>query len=344
MKRVIQVIKENKKYIFMFFILLVVLGTINSCIFAAINQDSKELSVNRDSSWFGDLAEAIVNTIVTTIGNVAIGTVMKILNVFVLSAAAFCFILLWFIWELLGGSMFDLPLPDNIVFNKMVMFDPNFINPTATTALIDSAKETNLMAYVQEVVSSLYFTFFIIAGLIMVIAAMVIGIKMALTSIAIEKAQYKETLNKWLLGIVLLFCLHFLILGIFTINEQVCEIASNIADECTFKFDFSEYNVVTKAVGILKGLFSGAVSFLTGNGWEYDDSITVNLKGYFGIIVYLMLTAVLNGDIIASLALLALLGQSINLICRYLKRFVLIIFMGIIAPLVVAVDVIKRAI
>lgn len=341
MVRVIDKIKENKKYIFLCLIFVILLGILNSSVFAMINENSAELKANTDENWFTATLKYIVDLIVNTIGNVATGTVMKILNIFVLAAAAFCFLLLYFLWGLLGGSLFDMPFPDKIVFNEMAIFDPNFINPTTNSLLVGTAEKTNLMHYFQGAASSLYFTFFIIAGLIMVIAAMIIGIKMALTSIAIEKAQYKETLNRWLLGIVLLFCLHFLILGIFTINEQICVIASNIENDCTFTYDFTDWNLATKVAGVVKGIFTGIVGLFTGG--KPDGSITFEFEGYFGVIIYLMFTAVFKGDLIASLALLAIIGQTINLIVRYLKRFVLIIFMAIIAPLVVAVDVIKRA-
>lgn len=342
MVRIIDKIKENKKYIFLCLVFIILLGILNSSVFAMINENSMELKANNEDGWFTSLLKRIADLIINTIGNVAAGTVMKILNIFVLAAAAFCFLLLYLVWGLLGGSLFNMPFPDKIVFNEMSIFDPNFINPTTNSILTSTSQSTNLMQYFQGALSSLYFTFFIIAGLIMVIAAMIIGIKMALTSIAIEKAQYKETLNRWLLGIVLLFCLHFLILGIFTINEQICVIASNIENECSFTYDFTDWNIATKIAGAVKGLLTGIISVFN-NDVEVDSRLTKDFEGYSGIIFYLIFAAVRNGDLIASLALLAIIGQTINLIVRYLKRFILIIFMAIIAPLVVAVDVIKRA-
>lgn len=344
MKKIINFIQKNKKIICMVLLFIVGITVINNQVFAMINDNSDELTKNTSENWFTEKLKYVVDLIVNTIGSVAAGTVMKILNVFVLAAAAFCFLFMYLVWGLLGGSLFDMPFPDKIVFNKMAIFDPNFINPTKNDLLVSTAKGTNLMQYFEGVASSIYFTFFIVAGLIMVIAAMVIGIKMALTSIAIEKAQYKETLNKWLLGVVLLFCLHFVILGIFTVNEQICQVASNIADNCEFKYDFTDWNVATKVAGKIKGFFTGIASLIKDGTWQPDEEIAIIFEGYFGIILYLIFASVLNGDLIASITLLAIIGQTINLIIRYLKRFILVIFMAIISPLVVAVDVVKRAI
>ena len=339
MKKILYFMKKHSKALLVCFIISAFIIMLNNSAYALINQNSSELLKNSSDNWVQKIIDAVVNTI----GSVAAGTVMKILNVFVIAAAAFSFLLLYTIWGLLGGSISDLPLPDKIVFNKMAIFDPNFINPTTDSMLRESVRGTNLMSIIQNVASSIYFTFFIVAGLIMVIAAMVIGIKMAITSIAIEKAQYKETLNKWLLGVVLLFCLHFLILGIFTINEQVCQIAGNIGDDIKIDFNFDGYNIVTKVAGKVKQLFTWVKNKLTGSD-DKIEGLVLHSSGYMGIILYLIFTSVFTGDLIASITLLAIVGQTMNLIVRYLKRFILVIFLAIISPLVVAVDVIKRAI
>lgn len=339
MEKFINCIKKNKfRILIAIFFLFLFLGT-TDISFAKINSNSEELN---QGSWLSDTAKAIADKVLQAVGSITAGTIMKLLAVVVVAIAGVGFLLLYVVWNILGGSFFDLPFPDKIVFNEMVLFDPNFINPTAHSALNSSAQSTNLMPFIGDAASSLYFTFFIVAGLIMVVAAMVIGIKLAISSIAIEKAQYKETLNKWIIGIITLFCLHFLILGIFTINEQVCEIASEIADGCKFTFDFTDLNILTKAAGAIKGLFTGIASLFT-DSVTYDGSLTWDFEGYSGIITFLLFNVIVDQDLVCSLALLALIGQTINLIVQYLKRFIFVIFLAIISPLVVAVDVVKRA-
>ncbi|MBQ8379678.1 MAG: hypothetical protein IJX34_02560 [Clostridia bacterium] len=343
MEKFINCIKKNKfRILIAIFFLFLFLGT-TDISFAKINSNSEELVSVNNGNWFTDAAGAIVDKILQAVGSITAGTIMKLLSVVVLAIAGVGFLLLYSIWITLGGSIFDLPFPDKIVFNKMILFDPNFINRTTNSELISAAKDMNIMEFLYEAASSLYFTFFIVAGLIMVVAAMVIGIKLAISSIAAEKAQYKETLNKWIVGIVILFSLHFLILGAFTLNEQICEIASEIADDCVFTFDFTDLNIVTKAAGAIKGFFTGFASWISGDGWDSEDRLEMPLEGYSGIIFYLIFNVVLNGDLICSLAFLALIGQTINLIVQYLKRFIFVIFLAIISPLVVAVDVVKRA-
>lgn len=336
-------IKFKKSYKFALVILLLIgIFTLSlSSTFAYINSSSIELG--NDSGW--DVILNVVQKLVDIVGNVAMGAILKMVQVLIVAVAAGAFLLLYTLWGALGGSLIDLPFPDKIVFNQMAMFDPNFINPTPDSALKSWATGTNIIKYFTEPVKNIYFSLFIIAGLIMVIAALIIGIKLAITSIASEKAQYKETLNKWIMGMVLLFSLHFIILGEFTINEEICKIASKSSTSIGVCLNFDEYNIVTKAVNGVHKLFNTITDFFTGNNTS-ENTTTLNLtaSGLGGILFYQIIQVVLTSDILAAMCFLCLIGQTLNLIVHYTKRFFYIIFLAMLGPLVVAVDVIKRVI
>ena len=340
MRKISDFFKKNRKNIFIIIAVTFLVFFCSNFIFAAINSESVELEKNSYKiNGLGEAAATVLDVILNFVGNIAAGTILKLIAGLIGALAGLMFMIVVIVWDVLGGSVLNLPFPDRIIFNQMSMFDPNFINPT-TTGLQGFVENTNFISLLQDVASNIYFTFFIVAGLIMVIAAMVIGIKLAISSIAIEKAQYKELLNKWLIGIVVLFCLHFFILGAFTLNEKICEIASAIAGNTSVNFDFTDMSLGTKAAGLVKGFFS----WITGNGDQPDaDRFTMPLSGYGGLLMYLVIAVVFGGDLICSIALLALIGQMINLIFQYFKRFVFVIFLAIVSPLVVAVDIIKRA-
>lgn len=362
MEKFVNFLKKNKKVIICC-LLLVILITTSNQTFAMISKYSTERQKDVDffKSIFGDnfitnladsglqgaenAARTVANSFIKTIGQVAAGSLMKILNFFVLAAAAVMFLLFYSIWSLFGGSIFDMPWPDKIVFNEMAMFDPNFINPTPNSILYGDIQSTNFMSYMQGAIRTTYFSFFAIAMAIMVIAAMILGIRLALTSIASQKAQYKEMINKWVVGVILLFSLHFILAGAFAINEKICEVCSHaVSAGVKIDFDITDLNALTKAGSVLKSIFNGIKGLFEGNGLEgfKDDRIVIPFQGYTGIMWYLVFNAVCNLDLIASLTLLAVIGQSINLIFHYLKRFFYLIFLGMVGPLVVAVDVFKR--
>ena len=116
-------------------------------------------------------------------------------------------ILLWIIFGATGLGFSGIPFPDDLIFNRVAFFDPNFINPTTV-----SNAPVHMM---QSIIQNIYFSMFTVATAIFIIAAMVIGIKLAISSIAEEKAQYKKSLTNWIMGIVLLFSAHILMAGIF---------------------------------------------------------------------------------------------------------------------------------
>lgn len=362
MKSIKEFLSKHKKKIVCIFIFLLVMISVTD-VFAKINKNSSEL-INDDFSFFKsifgdnafgnfldsstqkitDFVQTTASNFINAIGQVAAGSIMKLLNVFVLAAAAVMFLLFYLFWSIFGGSIFDLPWPDKIVFNEMAMFDPNFINYDSLDALRGYAENTQFIRYLAGAVKTLYFSFFVIAGAIMIIAALVIGIKLAISSISVERAQYKETLNKWIVGMVVLFSLHFIIAGCFTINEKICEIASEVADAVEIRYNITDLNLITKAASVVKSFFSGLGSLFTGGGLSgfADGDIIITFKGYQGIMFYLLFNAVFNLDLLSSITLLAVLGQTINLIFKYIKRLFYIVFLAMLGPLVVAVDVVKR--
>ena len=340
-------IKFKKSYKFALVILLLI-GIFSlslSSTFAYINTTSIEYG---NDNFFDGLIQ-VVQKLIDIVGNIAMGTILKMVQVLIVGVAGMAFLLLYTLWGSIGGSLIDLPFPDKIVFNKMAIFDPNFINPTPVDALKGWAQSTNIIQYFTEPVKNIYFSLFIIAGLIMVIAALIIGIKLAITSIASEKAQYKETLNKWIMGMVLLFSLHFIILGEFTINEEICKIASKSSTSVGICLNFDNYSAITKAVNGVHKLFSTIKDVITGDKANKDGNgevTTLNfpVEGLGGILVYQVVQVVLTSDILAAMCFLCLMGQTLNLIVHYTKRFFYIIFLAMLGPLVVAVDVIKRVI
>jgi hypothetical protein len=104
-------------------------------------------------------------------------------------------------FSLVSGTGEFYPFPDLIVFNKINILDPNFINP-------DSGSVLNLM---QETILKFFNSFQTLGLAILFIAAMLMGIKFAMSAIASEKAKYKEGLAKWLTGIVILFLLRYIL-------------------------------------------------------------------------------------------------------------------------------------
>lgn len=300
-------------------ILLIALFMPSTEVFARINPDTIDTSWSSGIKGFlgkmleigtGPLTAAIASLI-----NVVIGIVFLVLS-FVFAPIA-------------NGFLF--PFPDQIIFNKVPFFDPNFINPT-----ISAMTENSPVVILQSLIKNLYYTCFVMAGAVFVIAAMVIGIKLAISTIATEKAHYKQALMTWITGLFLLFTTHFIMLIIFTVNEEIVTTVSRASDNIGFDLDLLQ--IIPLGIGKALSTIVNGIAGLLGA----DSSVTdITVYGYGGLLIKFAAYA-FGGDLPSSIVCAILLGQTVALIVMYIKRLFYSIILGMIAPLIVAADVMKK--
>lgn len=120
------------------------------------------------------------------------------------------------------------PWADKIVFNAIPILDINFINPAPGSLMKDaSGNETTI----GKILRNIYFTSLSIAIGFLSIVIAISGIRLAVASIAADKAKYKEAIVHWLICLVLIFGLHYLLSFTFYLNEKLVQAASNIAND-----------------------------------------------------------------------------------------------------------------
>ena len=244
----------------------------------------------------------------------------------------------------IGGEeeMLFIPFSDLIIFNRLAAFDPNFINPAKA-----SGDEWSLIELMSKIVSPLYFTGQTVVGGIFVILALIIGIKLAISATAQEKAQFKTAISKWVLGLFFLFVGHFYMSTIFTINEKIVATLSEASDK----------NIVP--VGLVRRdsledhlLFLGQQLVDIWNwlekiipGDQSTDYNQLNYKvvyGYSGLFAYHMQNAALYQDFTSLMIWYILLGQTVSVMMLYFKRVFYSIFLGLIYPFTVAMDTFNK--
>lgn len=287
---------------------------------------------SQTSEGAADFMKYIISNVLNTAGGVLGTPIATLINVF--SLLIFLILYMLFVATGLtggtGSDMLSFPFPDQVVFNKIPLLDPNFINP-------DNASVAS-MSVAGQVIKNLYFSFFVLATTIFTIAALVIGIKLVFSSIAAEKAKYKEALNNWIVGIVLLFLVHYLMAGMFYLNEQIVATVSNdVANKVVIKFDTLE------AVPLVGKSLSKLINGVAGFFGATDAVTAVDLHGYGGIVLKFAIQGFIGLDLISSIIFLIIIGQTFGLVITYVKRTFMCIFLGVMAPVVVAVDVIQKA-
>ena len=98
--------------------------------------------------------------------------------------------------------------PFEIFFNKVQLLDVNFLDTT-----VGGTTQT-----IREAVAKWYYVVRLIAIAILLLILLYVGIRMAISSVASEKAAYKRSLLDWVVSLALVFLLHYIIM--FTVNAN----------------------------------------------------------------------------------------------------------------------------
>ena len=222
---------NNKLNIFIkSFLVIFILNILISNVYAAINEEYGDQEVSLDADLEKKVEQSIVldymGSFIYAIGNLAESVTSGIIGVFT------------------EGNVF--PWADRVIFNTLPILDINFINPDDKSLLSTTNKTTNdnslsttnkttndnsSTSYgtsIGDIVRNVYFTGLSLAlGFLGVIVA-VMAIKLAISTIASEKAKYKEAIVKWITALILLFGMHYALSFIFYLNEQLVVVASKI--------------------------------------------------------------------------------------------------------------------
>ena len=208
---------------------------------------------------------------------------------------------------LTGVKMF--PWADRVIFNSVPLLDVNFINPAPHSLFLTIENNAETYTKVGNAVRSVYFSGMSIGlGFFGIIVA-VMAIKLALSSIASEKAKYKEAIVNWFTALVLLFSLHYILSFVFYLNEQLVDVAGSIVNT---KIKASPD---AKTVSDLGQYFKAEAT----KDWSTDTFIAWVVYSVFVV-------------------------QSLMFFYAYVKRLFFVVILAVISPFVVIYDFLKKAI
>lgn len=200
--------------------------------------------------------------------------------------------------------------PEEIFANRVPALDVNFINPSVKVNTGDAKKDEewnenhNIAMQLQPVISSWYIAIRTLALVALLSVLVYLGIRMLITSVAADKAKYKKMIMDWIVGICLLFVLHYIMSFALTMSEVITSmLGPNTTQSINVKFINHENEIS------FSGNLMSYVRFMIQSN---DTSTGV---GFF--FLYLMLVI-----------------YSIRFTWVYLKRVVNMAFLTIIAPFV----------
>lgn len=163
-----------------------------------------------------------------------------------------------------------------------------------------------LMTIINETVAQWYYIlrYFSIAAMLCIL--IYLGIRVAISSIAEDKAKYKRLLVDWVAGFIIIFTIHYFMILILKINDICVETIKNVTASVAD-------NVLTedeKALGMMPST-QGLYETVRTRAYELRFSI-----GTSGMIMYMVLVY-----------------YTIRFLIIYFKRFLTVMILTILAPL-----------
>lgn len=255
-------------------------------------------------------------------------------------------------------TSFNLPFielsPDNIFKNKIEMFDVNFFSPetpekkTAFGQTIDYNEENHIAYKMQSIISKWYYSLRNMAIVCFMITLVYIGIRMILTSIASEKAKYKNMFIDWLVAFCLLFVIHYIMIFsmqiVNSITDFICVYTRNGVEYIDITDD-KVYDYVEKMQKELgnsddnTGADDGTYSTLYKNS-DGDKTVRFPIDNFLSQARIEMQLAKKDGNdnyarIGWGIVYVMLTLYTVVFVFIYLKRVVYIAFLILVSPFVV---------
>ncbi len=164
----------------------------------------------------------------------------------------------------------------------------------------------NAVTLIKQSVAQWYYIIRVIAIAAMLVVLIGIGIKMTLSTVASDRAVYKRMLVDWLIGMIILFSMHYLMILFINMNESLVNVMRNASPNMK-EITQKEYNIEEKSDSDLEiGIYEATRTR------AYDPKLS---DGTIGMIMY---------------ATLVYMACKYGLI--YLKRYLTIIVLTLMAP------------
>lgn len=111
--------------------------------------------------------------------------------------------------------------PFDILFNKVPILDINFFE-------IDD--EENIVNQIRTGVATWYYVLRILASAILLVILVYVGIRMAISTVASDRAMYKKMLVDWVCSLALIFVIQYIIVFTININNALVNAMSVTSD------------------------------------------------------------------------------------------------------------------
>ena len=136
----------------------------------------------------------------------------------------------------------------NLLMGKYDLFDINIFVTSSSNSIGTSGQgESSFNVVVKEGVASWYGTIRNIAIIASFIVLLYVGIRMAASTTVSDRVKYKKMLTAWVTGFALIFVLHYIVLILITVSNQLVNMLSALAPTGEEPFEYAVLQRVMKA-------------------------------------------------------------------------------------------------
>lgn len=242
----------------------------------------------------------------------------------------------------------DIPMylvtPEMIFADQVPFLNANIINPKKYPNYKDAdgnVKDTPAMKF-KSIVSTWYVALRNLAIIIMLSVLLYIGIRIIISSTANSKVKYKEMLVDWLIGMFLIFFMHYIMAFAFSMTELFTDSISASIERPTVTLNLSQFESSageegTQALKNLSGLTEDETL-----DWE-NVEITTDFTGYARLLLQMQYSKASNDEKVTNddisymgytVLFAVMVIYTVMFSWKYLKRLIYIIFLVMISPLI----------
>ena len=240
--------------------------------------------------------------------------------------------------EVDGGTMKIYTIED-LFFNRIPLLDANFFTETAGGKEI---KKGSAIEIIRNVVKIWYISFRNVAIVVIAIVIIFAGLRMAISTVAEDKANYKKMLVNWTKALVIVLMIHIIMYAVQYFNSRMLEI---LQDSLTNKYSSQidpdtgkpmsntgqVYNTIVKRAFDVRYKIGipGAIMYLVLTIF-FIRFCFIYVRRYAGIIILTILSPL----VAIKQAILSLNGKNSNEFGRWLGDYITTTFLQSIHALV----------
>ena len=247
--------------------------------------------------------------------------------------------------------------PEEIFQGKILLFNVDFFNKGKQITeklndegkveyyyyLDDNGKEVitspqNIAEQLRDNISQWYVSLRNIALVCMMIVLLYIGIRMLLSTLASDKAKYRQMLQDWFMGLIILFFMHYIMAFSVTLVNKLTTVVSSSVEQNNFivnipDTDNGKLSEFVEEAGL--GDIKNEATYINGEGEEVKGTVIswpTNLMGSLRLKAQL---ANWGSEYIGyALCFIILVFYTVYFVFTYLRRVLYMAFLTLMAPLV----------